>query len=678
MVKKKQRRGIFKNSRIRTKLLLVIIPLVFLTMGAAKSYDYFSRQSDLEQSVKDDMLHTAELTAARLQVEIAKAVSAVETAANNEAFLSKDQNAIVQALNNIKNQNSLFATVFLSDGTLNRINEKGDAASLADREYMKQVKETGKTVVSDEILISQATNEPAIMIATPIKIAGAPESYLGVSLDTKELKNIVAQMKKSDSHYSFAFDGKNGLAFAHPVDKYVGTLKFIHPDEKDQGLVAPELTKMAQDAVSGHSGTQVYEFNGVKIIAAYANIPGTSFGVASRMKYYDAMESVRKEQISAIVITLIASVLGIAAAFGLSALIATPIKKIADQANSIAAGDFTQAIALEAQGKDEISQLQRAFKDMAVMLKNTMEQIGQATKELASSSEVLEISTEQSAQGSNQVAETVAEVAQGASEQVQAVDYTASIVAGIGKEIGEIENLSFEVAELSGKTAATTQEGEKAIQRAITSITAINEIVQDTANAIRELNSSSEQISQIVTTITGIASSTNLLALNASIEAARAGEQGRGFTVVAEQVSKLAQQSKEAASNIAVIIEGVQNQTHYAIEKMDSSAQEVSSGTEVVLEAGEAFQGIQQKINNVDQAIQKITQSVKHLSNSSLSVVSSVDRIKDISQETAAGSQTISAATEEQSAVMQEVASSAETLAKLSGQLEETLKQYRF
>lgn len=678
MVKKKRRRGIFKNSRIRTKLLLVIIPLVFLTMGAAKSYDYFSRQSDLEQSVKDDMLHTAELTAARLQVEIAKAVSAVETAANNEAFLSKDQSVIIQALNNIKNQNALFATVFLSDGTLNRINEKGDTADLSDREYMKQVKETGETVVSDEILISQATNEPAIMIATPIKIAGAPESYLGVSLDTKELKNIVAGMKKSDSNYSFAFDGKTGLAFAHPVEEYVGTLKFIHPDEKDQSLVAPELTKMAQDAVSGHSGTQVYEFNGVKIIAAYANIPGTSFGVASRMKYYDAMESVRREQISAIVITLIAAFIGIGAAFGLSVLIATPIKKIADQANSIAAGDFTQAIALEAQGKDEISQLQRAFKDMAVMLKNTMEQIGQATKELATSSEVLEISTEQSAQGSNQVAETVAEVAQGASEQVQAVDYTASIVAGIGKEIGEIENLSFEVAELSGKTAATTHEGEKAIQRAITSITAINEIVQETANAIRELSSSSEQISQIVTTITGIASSTNLLALNASIEAARAGEQGRGFTVVAEQVSKLAQQSKEAASNIAVIIEGVQNQTHYAIEKMDSSAHEVSNGTEVVLEAGEAFKGIQQKINNVDQAIQKITQSVKHLSNSSLSVVSSVDKIKDISQETAAGSQTISAATEEQSAVMQEVASSAETLAKLSGQLEETLKQYRF
>lgn len=677
---RKNHRGFFRYRRIRTKLLLVIIPLLCITMGAAKSYDFFTRQAYLENSVKDDMLHTAQLTATKLQVEIAEAVSVVQTAAGNNAFQSKDQAMMIQELTNIKKQSSFFESVFLSDASLNSINEKGESASLADMKYMQEVKEKRETTISDEIFISPYSKEPTIIIVTPIKTSGAPESYLGLSLTTKELQNIVANMKKSDSNYSFAFDGKDGMTFAHPTEDYVGTLKFIHPNENDKARVAPELRDMVQDAISGNSGTQVYEFNDVKVIAAYANIPGTSFGVASRMRHYDAMESVRTEQISAIVITLVASVAGAVAALGLSVLISNPIKKVANQANLIALGDFTQAIALDVHesGKDEISQLQRAFKEMAMMLKNTMGQIGQATKELASSSQVLETSTEQSAQGSNQVAETVAEVAQGALEQVQAVDQTADIVNGIGREINEIESLSFAVADLSGKATATTYDGEKAIQRAVTSITKINEIVQDTAVAIRDLNKSSEQISQIVTTITGIASSTNLLALNASIEAARAGEQGRGFTVVAEQVSKLAQQSKEAASNIASIIEGVQAQTGYAILKMDSSVEEVSNGTEVVLEAGEAFQGIQKQINNLDQAVQKITRNVKQLSTSSSSVISSVDKIKSISQETAAGSQTISAATQEQSAVMLEVASSAEILARLSGQLEETLNQYKF
>ncbi len=677
MIKKKHG-GLFRHSHIRTKLLLVIIPLVCLTIAAVKFYDYSVRLPELEKSVEKEMLSTAELTATRLQVEISKAVSAIETAAYNTAFLSDNKDEIMQELQSIKNQNPLYATVFLSDASLNRMNEEGDITSLASREYMQEVQETKETVISGEILISQATNKPAIMVATPIKISGAPESYLGISIGTDALQKIVAEAQVSSSNYCFAFDGKDGLVFAHPSEKYVGSLKLLSPDDADKELVAPELTQMAQDAVSGHSGTQIYNFNGVKIVAAYANIPGTSFGVASRMNFDDAMESIHKEQLSAIVISLIAALISTVAAIGLSMLIANPIKKIARQANTIASGDFTAAIAIDTSGKDEISQLERAFKDMAVMLKDTMEQIGQATEQLASSSEVLEVSTEQSAQGSNQVAETVAEVAEGAAQQVQAVDQTASIVTEIGKEIEEIESRSYEVALLSGKATATTLDGEKAIKRAINSITNINSIVQGTAQAIRSLSSSSEQISQIVTTITGISSQTNLLALNASIEAARAGEQGRGFTIVAEQVRKLAEQSKEAASSIAVIIEGVQTQTKYAIEKMENSAQEVSYGKDVVVEAGEAFESIQQQIDNVDQAVQGITQNVKHLSESSSNVIASVDKIRGISQETAAGSQTISAATQEQSAVMEEVAASAETLAKLSGQLEETLKQYKF
>jgi methyl-accepting chemotaxis protein len=98
----------------------------------------------------------------------------------------------------------------------------------------------------------------------------------------------------------------------------------------------------------------------------------------------------------------------------------------------------------------------------------------------------------------------------------------------------------------------------------------------------------------------------------------------------------------------------------------------------VVLAAGESFTAIQQQMDNVQQAVQRITGSVQVLAASSGKVIEAVEKIRSISRETAAGSQTISAATEEQSAGMQEIASSAEALARLSGQLEGTLKQYKF
>ena len=663
---------------IRTKLVLAIVLLIVLAIAAVEAYDYRSGVAEIEKTTKEGQLNIAVLTAAQLQTEITKTASVLETAAINDVFASEDQETIVKALLAIKEQNPIFSTVFMADAALFRVNEKGETTSLANREYMQKVQKTRQTVISDEILISQATRKPAIMIATPVRVSGAPERYLGISVNIDNLQKIVAGTAKSASNYSFAFDGKNGLVCAHPVSEYVGSLKLTNTEEKDKSSVAPELQAMAQKAVIGNSGSQIYEFNGAKIIAAYTSIPGTSLGVATRMTYDEAMQSVKKERNSAIIITLIVSILGVITALAIAGWIAGPLKKIAEQADIIAAGDFTQAQSIQVQGSDEIGRLQQAFKDMSGKIKNTMEQIGGAALQVASSSAELEVSAEQSAQGASQIAATVSQVAAGAAEQAQAVDDTVQVVQAIGTEINDIVHNTDVVAQVSNESTAAAEEGGKAVQQAIDSIAGINGIVQDTAGVIRSLGTFSEKISQIVDTISGIASHTNLLALNAAIEAAQAGEHGRGFAVVADEVRKLAEQAEKSAGNIAELIQEVKSHIQMAIERMDKSAEEVSTGQGVVLAAGESFASIRQQVDNLHQAVQGITGSAQVLSGSSAKVMAAVEKIRSISQETAAGSQTISAATEEQSAGMQEIASSATALSQLSGQLESMLKQYKF
>ncbi|MDX9871243.1 MAG: methyl-accepting chemotaxis protein [Clostridia bacterium] len=663
---------------IRTKLALVIALLIILAVTCAEIYSYQARVSEIEQIEKERQLDVAVLTAARLETEIAKTVSVLETSAYNSAFLSKDEDVLVQALLAIKQQNPIFSTVFMTDAALTKLNEKGEGGSLAGREYMQEVQKTKQTVVSREILISQTTQKPSLMIATPIKVAGAPERYLGISVNIDNLQGIVAEGKKNAGNYAFAFDGTNGLVFAHPVQEYIGSLKILHPDEKDKTLVAPELRTMAQEALAGHSGSQVYTFNGAKTIAAYTNIPGTSLGVASRMSYDEAMEPVRKERNSAVIITLVTAIISLIIAWFSAQYITEPIKRLADQVNIIASGDFTQAQTIQVKGQDEIGRLQQDFKGMADMLRFTMGQIGEATAQIAAASEELGASAGQSAQGATQVAETVSQVALGAMEQATEVDGTVQTVHGIEDEINGIVRHASAVGQVSQASATAALEGGEALRQAVDSITNINGIVQDTAGDIRNLGTFSERIGQIVATITGIASQTNLLALNAAIEAARAGEHGHGFAVVADEVRKLAEQAKESAGDIAQIINEIQSQIRVAIERMDKSAQEVFKGQEVVLEAGKSFETIQQQIDNVHQAVLGITGSAQALASSSGKVTAAVEKIRDISKETAASSQTISAATEEQSAGIQEIASSAEALAHLSSQLESTIKQYKF
>ncbi|TWH57009.1 methyl-accepting chemotaxis sensory transducer [Desulfitobacterium sp. LBE] len=375
-------------------------------------------------------------------------------------------------------------------------------------------------------------------------------------------------------------------------------------------------------------------------------------------------------------ITLVAIVLALGIGRFIARLIAKPLIQVEGTVREIAQGNLTvEKIAIDSE--DEVGRLAAGINAMTENLRLLIENITHTAEQVAASSEELTASAEQSASATNSIAATITEVAAGAARQEAAVDNAASIVEEMSAGIQQVAATANSVSRSAELTANAAGQGDKAVNAAVSQMKNIEKTVAGTAQVVTQLGERSKEIGQIVDAISGIAAQTNLLALNAAIEAARAGEQGRGFAVVAEEVRKLAEQSQEAAKQIAGLIAEIQKETLSAVKAMNEGTHEVKIGSEVVNSAGEAFDEIVGLIGDVSTQVREISAAIQQMASGSQQIVDSVRDIDRVSKEASGQTQTVSAATEEQSASIEEVAASSEELAKMAEELQRAVRKFR-
>jgi len=307
---------------------------------------------------------------------------------------------------------------------------------------------------------------------------------------------------------------------------------------------------------------------------------------------------------------LFAVVLGVV----ISGLIADPIERTVKILERVAAGDFTERLAVDS--ADEVGQMASALNNAVARMRQTLADVSSASHGVASAAVQLASATDQLARGTH-------------------------------AQMGSLEQTSASLREM---TASVRRNAENARQASLLasetrrSADGGGQVVNDAVSAMAEINLASRRIAEIITAIDEIAFQTNLLALNAAVEAARAGEHGRGFAVVAAEVRSLAQRSATAAKEIKTLI-------HDSVEKVDR-------GTELVNRSGHTLQEI---VN----AVKRVTAIIGEIASASEQQESGIETLNRAMVQMDQVAQGNSAQTEELAATAQSLSDSSNHLQKL-------------
>ena len=382
------------------------------------------------------------------------------------------------------------------------------------------------------------------------------------------------------------------------------------------------------------------------------------------------------------VLIAVIALLGLAVAFGLGTAtyraIMNPLNRIMMTVKQIGEGNYESRTSLT--GGDELSELGQAFDQMLNERVNALVQAERENEQLNDSiisllqavsqlsqrdltvkvpvtedvtgpvADALNLLTSETAnvlQGVTQISEQVAaasDTVKAQSDTViavadterRAVEQTATDLAAAAKTMQQIAQLAQTCNAAAETAIKTTQTALQTVTSTVSGINSTRDTIRETEKRIKRLGERSQEISGVVNLINTIAERTHILALNASMHAASAGEAGRGFAVVAGEVQRLAENAREATSQIATLVSNIQIETADTVNAMNAAISQVVDGSRLAEQAGDQMKRTQETTTELVVAVQQIasrSQEQARVSNELL------DRAQQIQQSTRQTSQ---------------------------------------